>query len=56
VVAVPVGPADTLRALRGEADEVVCALVPRNLVAVSRWFDDFHQVSDDEVRGLVSPG
>ncbi|MFN8123658.1 MAG: phosphoribosyltransferase family protein [Thermoleophilia bacterium] len=56
VVAVPVGPEDTLRALRREADEVVCALVPRDLVAVSRWFDDFHQVSDDEVRRLVAPG
>lgn len=56
VVAVPVGPADTLRALRREADEVVCALVPRDLVAVSRWYDDFHQVTDDEVRRLIAPG
>lgn len=56
VVAVPVGPADTVRALRGEADEVVCALVPRDLVAVGRWYDDFHQVTDDEVRALIAPG
>jgi predicted phosphoribosyltransferase len=56
VVAVPVGPADTLRALRREADEVVCPLVPRDLVAVSRWFEDFHQVTDDEVRELIGAG
>jgi len=56
VVAVPVGPPDTLRALRDEADDVVCPMVPRDLQAVSRWYADFHQVDDAEVRRLITPG
>jgi predicted phosphoribosyltransferase len=32
-----------------EADQVVCALTPTNLMAVGEWYDDFRATSDDEV-------
>ena len=49
VVAVPVGPRDTLEALRREAAHVVCPLVPRWFAAVGEWYDDFRQTTDEEV-------
>lgn len=53
VVAVPVGAADTCRALREEADEVVCAATPEPFRAVGLWYEKFPQASDDEVRTLL---
>lgn len=50
IVAVPVGPPSVPELLRGEADDVVIATVPRRFEAVGQVFADFHQVSDDEVR------
>jgi putative phosphoribosyl transferase len=54
VVAVPVGPQATCRELAQEADDVVCATMPPAFEAVGQVYADFHQVSDDEVRGLLS--
>jgi len=54
VVAVPVGPASTCRELATEADDVVCATMPNGFEAVGQVFADFHQVSDDEVREILS--
>ena len=49
VVAVPVGPAETISILRHEADRVVCLATPEPFFAVGRFYRDFHQVSDEEV-------
>jgi putative phosphoribosyl transferase len=49
VLAVPVGPPDTVAALRAEADEVVCLLQPRSLTAIGLHYRDFHQLDDEEV-------
>ena len=54
VVAVPVGPASACRQLTGEADDVVCATMPPGFEAVGQVFEDFHQVTDDEVRELLA--
>lgn len=48
-LAVPVGARDAVDRLGAVADEVVCPLVPRTFVAVGAWYDDFEQVTDDEV-------
>ncbi|BBY42159.1 phosphoribosyltransferase [Mycolicibacterium celeriflavum] len=56
VVAVPVGPPSACRELAKEADEVVCATMPPGFEAVGQVFADFHQVTDDEVRELLTPG
>ena len=53
VVAVPVGAAETCRSLRDEADAVVCATVPQDFHAVSLWYDEFSQTTDQEVRNLL---
>lgn len=54
VVAVPVAPPETCRALRDEVDELVCVLTPDSFVAIGLWYVDFTQTSDDEVRALLA--
>src|SRR6202022_164673 len=54
VVAVPVGPQSTCEELAQVADDVVCASMPPEFQAVGQVYGDFHQVSDDEVRKLLS--
>lgn len=53
VVAVPTAPADTCEALRAIADEVVCVSTPEPFYAVGRWYEDFTQTGDEEVRRLL---
>jgi predicted phosphoribosyltransferase len=54
VVAVPVGAPDTCHHLQSVADDVVCVLVPDDLVAVGAHYEDFQQIGDDEVRELLA--
>jgi predicted phosphoribosyltransferase len=54
VAAVPVGPAGSRDALAGEADEVVVLDEPRTFFAVSQFYEEFPQVSDDEVGALLA--
>jgi putative phosphoribosyl transferase len=53
VVAVPVAPAETCRSLRAEVDEVVCLYSPEPFISVGRYYENFSQVTDDEVRALL---
>ncbi len=53
VVAVPIAPPDTCRALGAEADEVVCAATPEPFYSVGTWYRDFPQTTDEEVRELL---
>ena len=48
VLAVPVGPPDTVAELGAEADEVVCLRSPTGFYAVGQFYDSFAQVSDEE--------
>ncbi len=49
VLAVPVGPTDTVAAMREEADDVVCLETHDYFGAIGVYYRDFHQVSDHEV-------
>ncbi|WP_159904699.1 phosphoribosyltransferase [Salinirussus salinus] len=53
VVAVPVGPPDTVERLREEADEVVCVETPPHFGAVGQFYESFPQVSDEEAMGYL---
>jgi len=54
VVAVPVAPLDTVDALRREVDDVVTVFTDSfYLGAVGAYYDDFPQVSDEEVVELM---
>ncbi|HVU01303.1 MAG TPA: phosphoribosyltransferase [Polyangiaceae bacterium] len=54
VLAAPVAAADTIRALSPEVDRVVCLLIPPELYAIGVWYDDFAQVSDEEVASVLA--
>lgn len=53
VVAVPVAPPSTLARLRAEADDVVCVHSTENMFAVGEFYEDFKQVSDEQVRAAM---
>ena len=54
VLAVPVAPPDTIEALRSEADEIVCLETPALFGAISAFYADFRQVTDEEVTALLA--
>jgi predicted phosphoribosyltransferase len=54
VVAVPVAAPSTCEELRREVDEIVCVATPEPFMAVGRFYDDFSQTTDDEVRSLLA--
>jgi len=49
VLAVPVGPSDTIAAMRSEADVVVCLEEHEAFGAIGFYYADFHQITDREV-------
>ncbi len=49
ILAVPVGPTDTIKAMRDEADVVVCLEEYEVFGAIGLFYADFHQISDQEV-------
>ncbi len=49
VLAVPVAPPESLRRMALEADEVVCLLTPEPFYAVGEWYEEFSQLSDEDV-------
>ena len=53
LLAVPVGPPETVAALRREVDELVCLYEPPLFRAVGLWYDDFSQTTDREVIELL---
>jgi predicted phosphoribosyltransferase len=55
VMAVPVAAPAECEAFRQIADEVVCAVTAEPLHAVGLWYEDFPQLTDEEVRALLSP-
>jgi putative phosphoribosyl transferase len=48
VLALPVGPPDTISELEGPADDVVCLQTPSAFRGVAQFYERFDQVSDEE--------
>ncbi len=53
VLAAPVAPRDTARALRALCDEAVFLTEPADLGSVGAFYGDFHQLDDAEVLALL---
>lgn len=53
VLAVPVAPPSTLGNMASCADHIVCLLAPADFSGVGAFYDDFHQLSDDETISLL---
>jgi putative phosphoribosyl transferase len=54
ILAVPVGPPDTIEAMREEADEVLCLEIHENFGAIGYYYDDFRQTTDEEVIDILA--
>jgi putative phosphoribosyl transferase len=53
ILAVPVGAAETVAAMREEADDVVVLAEPHRFRAVGQWYEHFDQLADDDVLRLL---
>lgn len=53
VVAVPVGPPETMAQLKTMADKVVCLQTPKSFYAIGQFYGDFEQTEDKEVVKLL---
>jgi putative phosphoribosyl transferase len=53
VVAVPVAPLSAYNRLSSEVDEFVCVNTPESFFAIGQFYEDFAQVSDEEVTTLL---
>lgn len=53
VVAVPTAPPETCSEFEDLADEIICVITPQRFTGVGSWYEDFSQVSDDEVKELL---
>lgn len=53
VVAVPTAALETCEAFTDMVDEIICATTPEPFYGVSRWYEDFSQTTDEEVRTLL---
>jgi putative phosphoribosyl transferase len=56
VVGVPVASPDTCDAFRDITDDIICVFTPEPFYAVGFWYDDFGQMSDEEVHDLLDRG
>jgi putative phosphoribosyl transferase len=53
IIAVPTAPKETCHALSQEVDKIVCLQTPEPFTAIGDWYQDFSQVTDDEVREIM---
>ncbi|AEH61699.1 phosphoribosyltransferase [Methanosalsum zhilinae DSM 4017] len=53
IVAVPTCSPDAYNSLEDVADEIICAISPEPFFGVGRWYEDFRQVSDEEVCDIM---
>jgi putative phosphoribosyl transferase len=53
VLATAVAAEETVAALRGVADDIVCVHTPQHLLSIGSWYGDFGPTSDDEAAALL---
>ena len=53
VVAAPVAPLATYQRLRQEVDDLVCVDTPKSFRAIGEFYEDFSQITDQEVADLL---
>jgi putative phosphoribosyl transferase len=54
VVAVPVAATETCEKIKAEVDEIVCETTVDTLYAIGAWYENFTQLSDEEVSELLN--
>jgi putative phosphoribosyl transferase len=54
IVAVPVAAKSTCDELQSEVDQIICVTTPKSFAAISMFYRNFEQTTDEEVRTLLS--
>ncbi len=54
VVAVPTAAPETCDEFRADVDEVICAVTPKRFQAVGFWYENFSQITDEEMQELLN--
>ena len=54
VLATPVAQASVAASLAHDVDELVCALLPAELYAIGLWYDQFPQLTDEDVQQILA--
>jgi len=54
IVAVPIVSSDICTKIQAEVDQVVCLLQPQSLDAIGRWYLNFAQTTDQEVKDCLA--
>lgn len=53
VIAVPTAARETCDAFKSEVDEIVCVITPEPFGGVGRWYENFSQTTDEQVRAFL---
>ncbi|RPI94486.1 MAG: phosphoribosyltransferase [Chloroflexi bacterium] len=53
VIAVPTAAPETCDAFKFEVDEMICAMTPEPFDGVGRWYEDFSQITDEQVHTFL---
>jgi len=53
VIAVPAAAPETCNALEFDVDEIVCAITPEPFLGVGHWYEDFTQITDEQVQRFL---
>jgi len=53
IMAVPTCATSSYIDLQAEADEAIALMIPEDFIAVSQWYEDFSQTTDEEVTALL---
>ena len=53
VIAIPVAPLEAINRLKGMVDSLICIDSPQNFIGVGQFYENFEQVSDQEVIQLL---
>ncbi len=54
ILAIPVGPPDTVEKLKKEVDRLICLSIPSLFYAVGQFYEQFEQTTDQEVVDIIS--
>ncbi|HOJ77271.1 MAG TPA: phosphoribosyltransferase [Bacillota bacterium] len=52
-IAVPVAPPEVVQRLNPLVDQLICPQTPENFTSVSNYYEDFHQINDDELQKIL---
>ncbi|ESA34193.1 phosphoribosyltransferase [Leptolyngbya sp. Heron Island J] len=53
IIAVPIAAMGAYKQLKTQVDRIVCLSIPRNMYAIGLWYENFNQVTDEQVCTLL---